>query len=297
MIAKRETPNSGTSLAHQVAQKRGAVRNKTKKNGEKTKLIMKKTLTIIGLAVATLAGAQAQVLINNFSAYSENFNAMGNSTTATLPTGFRVNTTANWSTGTSATTQAAGTSGTGILTGTSSGGTYNFANGVTASSTDRSLGFLTSGSFSSPRTIAFAFTNSTGSTLTGLDLAWDYEKSRSGSRAFDWTFFHGATATAINTAAASGNQSYAADASNTVISNPPTSISKSFSLTGLSIADGTTYYLAWTYTGLLGATNAQALSIDNFSLTAVPEPSTWALIGIGSAFMLWNLRRKRSLKA
>lgn len=32
---------------------------------------------------------------------------------------------------------------------------------------------------------------------------------------------------------------------------------------------------------------------DNFSVTTVPEPSTWALIGLGSTFMLWNLRRHR----
>lgn len=32
---------------------------------------------------------------------------------------------------------------------------------------------------------------------------------------------------------------------------------------------------------------------DNLSITTVPEPSTWALIGLGSTFMLWNLRRRR----
>jgi hypothetical protein len=205
---------------------------------------------------------------------TQNFDGIGTSATATLPTGFRVNTTANWSTGTSATTQAAGTTGTGVLTGSSSGGTYNYANGITASATDRALGFLTSGSFSSPRSILFAFTNNTGGIIDNLTINWDYEKYRSGSRAFDWTFFHGATATAISTAAATGNQSYAADANNNVIFNPPSSTAKSVSLTGLSIADGSTYYLAWTYTGSGGSTNAQGLGIDNFSLSFTPPTPT-----------------------
>jgi hypothetical protein len=37
----------------------------------------------------------------------------------------------------------------------------------------------------------------------------------------------------------------------------------------------------WTYTESLG------------TLTVIPEPSTWALIGVGSAFVLWRLRRRR----
>jgi uncharacterized repeat protein (TIGR02543 family) len=211
------------------------------------------------------------------SASTENFNGMASSGTATLPTGFKVNTSANWSTGTTVTTQAAGTSGTGILSGSSSGGTYNFANGVTASSTDRALGFLNSGGFSSPRSVLFAFTNNTGSTVTSIDISFDFEKYRSGSRAFNWTFFHGATATAVSTAASSGDQSYSADANNTTISNPPATTSKSFSVTGLSIATGSTYYLCWTYTGVGGSSNGQGIGIDNFSITlngappAIPE--------------------------
>jgi hypothetical protein len=179
-----------------------------------------------------------------------------------------------------------------VVASNSAGGVINWANGVTASSTDRSLGFLTTGSFTSPRTIVYAFTNNTGFTITSINLAWDYEKSRSGSRAFNWTFFHGSSATNVNTAATAGDQSYAADANNTVVSNPPLSVSKSFSITSLSIPDGTTYYLAWTLTGVSGSTNGQGLSIDNFSLTAIPEPATWALLTLGGMALL--IRRKMS---
>jgi len=207
------------------------------------------------------------------TAFTQNFDTMGSGGTAALPTGFRLNATAIWSSGTTATTQAGGTSGTGALTSSSTGGSYNFANGVTASSTDRAVGFLTSSSFGSPRAIIYAFTNNTGATITGLNIAYNYEKYRTGSRAFNFTFVHGSSAsTALSTSATEGDQAYAADGGNAVV-NPPTSVSKSFSLTGLSIANGSTYYLAWNYAGVGGGTNAQGLGLDNFSITAVGNSS------------------------
>ncbi len=224
-------------------------------------------LSIFGVALALFSlESVAQVSITTAgSAVTQNFDGLGSANNASVPAGFKIGT--DWSTGTTVVTAAAGTSGAGILTGTSSGGVYNFANGVTATATDRALGFLSTSGFSSPRSIVYAFTNNTGATITSIDLAWNYEKYRSGTRAFDWTFFHGSTSTAT-TAANPGDQSYAADANNTVISNPPAATAKSFSITGLSIANGATYYLRWTYTGVAGSTNAQGLAIDDFSITA-----------------------------
>ncbi|MCL9803911.1 choice-of-anchor D domain-containing protein [Flavobacterium amniphilum] len=209
-----------------------------------------------------------QIVIPNATPVTQNFDGIGNSATAVLPTGVRVNTTANYSTGTAATTVAYGTSGAGIVGGASGGGCVNWANGVTASSTDRSLGFLSSGGYSSPRSIIIAIQNTGSANITDLAISFDYEKYRSGTRAFDWTFFHGANATNVNTAVAAGNQSYTADANNTTISNPPTAINKSFTITGLSIAPSGLYYLCWTYTGAGGSTNSQGLGVDNLSLTA-----------------------------
>ena len=218
------------------------------------------------LLLTTITTAQALL---TGSSYTQNFNAMGSSGTAALPAGFRIGT--EWGAGTTATTQAAGTTGTGVLTGSNSGGAYNFANGVTASSTDRAIGFLNSGSYTSPRSIILRIDNNTGATITALTVAFDYEKYRSGSRAWNWNFFHGSTSTA-STAAAAGDQAFAADANNTVIFNPPTTTSKSVSLTGLSIANGGSYYLRWALTGNGGSTNGQALGIDNVSITVPPPP-------------------------
>lgn len=209
--------------------------------------------------------SRAQISITSTgTVFTENFDAIGNTATAPLPSGFKIGT--DWATGNTATTLAAGTTGTGAITGTSSGGAYNFANGITASSTDRAVGFLSSNGYSSPRSIILKITNNTGGTITDLAISFDYEKYRTGTRAFDWTFFHGNTTTAAS-AATAGNQSYIADAANAVV-NPPTTISKTFSLTGLSISTGTDYYLRWTYTGSGGSSNSQGLAIDNFSITA-----------------------------
>jgi hypothetical protein len=204
---------------------------------------------------------------------------MGTSATATLPTGFKIGT--DWSSGTTATTLAAGTTGTGVLTGSSGGGVYNFANGITASATDRALGFLNSGSFTSSRSIVLAITNNTVSTITTLTISFDYEKYRSGTRAWGWTFFHG-SATAPVTAATTGDQAYVADASNTVISNPPTTTSKTVTITGLSIAPGSNYHLMWTLTGVGGSTNGQAIGIDNFSITATAADATLSGLAISA---------------
>ncbi|HLO74550.1 MAG TPA: choice-of-anchor D domain-containing protein [Flavobacterium sp.] len=227
------------------------------------------------LLITTLFSALSwgQISIPNTTPIVENFNSLGTSATATLPTGIRVNSVSNYTTGLSATTVAYGSTGAGVVTGTSGGGCVNWANGITASSTDRALGFLTTGSYTSPRSIILAFQNTGSTNITDLAISFDYEKIRSGTRAFNWTFFHGSIATNVNTSATAGDQTYAADANNTTISNPPSVINKSFSLTGLSIAPGAVYYLCWTYTGLAGSSNSQGIGIDNLSITATFAPA------------------------
>lgn len=233
-----------------------------------------KLISVFTLIAFAHHSSKAQINITTIGTpVSQNFDAMGNSATATLPNGFRVGAeNPTWLNGTSVTNYAAGSSGTGILSSTSAGGTYNFANGVTATANDRSLGFLTSGLYSSPRSIIIQVQNNTGITITAFNIAWSFEKYRSGTRSFEWTFSHGIDG--VNwTANSIGDQSYAADANNTTIFNPPMETNKAFSLTGISISQGGFYYFLLTFTGIGGSTNGQAIGIDNFSVTAVDIPT------------------------
>ncbi len=207
-------------------------------------------------------------LTNLGIAVSENFNSMSTSGTASLPQGFKVSASSpDYTSGSSTTTLAYGNTGTGAVASTSSGGVINWADGATVSATDRSLGFITTGSFTSPNSIILKIYNNTGSTVSSLNIGFDYEKYRSGSRQYNWTFFHGST-TNPTISATSGDQSYAADAGNTVISNPALTTNKIVAISGLNILNNSAYYLKWTYTGLAGSSNSQGIGIDNFSLNA-----------------------------
>jgi hypothetical protein len=191
-----------------------------------------------------------------------NFNSIGSSPTAVLSSGFKTGT--DWSAGGTVTTLAYGTSGVGIVS--TGGGYINWTNGDTATSTDRAIGMLNTGSFTSPKSIILAIQNNTGATATDLYVTYDIEKYRSGSRIWDVTFFHGSSSTAT-TSAPAGDQNYPADINNTVVLNPPSSTSKSVALSGLSIPSGGIYYLRWTLTGNGGSSNGQGLGFDNIAVT------------------------------
>ncbi len=239
------------------------------------------TLVIALVILQVIAGkAFGQLSITGTSVFSENFNGIGSSATASLPSGWRAS-SATYSLATTTTGAAAGTSGTGVITGSSGGNIYNFANGVTASSTDRALGILNSGSFTSGKCIHLQVTNNTGSTITGFTINFDYEKYRSGTREWTWTFQTSTDGTTYGSAISSGGQTFAADASNTVVPTSPTTTSKTVSITGLSLANGSSYYLRWTLTGTGGSTNGQALAVDNFSIQACVPPTAQTLTGGG----------------
>ncbi|MBU6222131.1 MAG: autotransporter-associated beta strand repeat-containing protein [Planctomycetes bacterium] len=210
--------------------------------------------------------------------YAQSFDGMTNTATSALPSGwvFVSGTTPTWTSGTLATTtQLAGTVGSGTLSSSSAGGAYLFVNGTAATGTDKAIGFMSSNSFASPRSILFGMTNDTGSTISALDVGWIYEKYRNGTRAFDWKFYgsaDGSTWTSIS----GGDKSYPADAAIAPIPVASSTVSP-LRISGLSVTAGSPYYLRWDYAGLAGSSNAQALGIDTFSL--VVSGSTPAVYG------------------
>ena len=306
-----------------------------------TRLI--KRLSLISTFILSCNLVWAQVSITQLSTpYTQDFNSIGNSKNATLPTGFLygsdwgISTTNNFTVTTGAVGSSAGT--TGLSGGSGSPAFYNYANGDSASSTDRAIGFFTNGTYKSHRSILYAFTNNTGSVVTAINVGWNYEKYRNGTLGSTWKFYHGSAtnsftlntvadtassspglrfsnttgvisgmmvASAIgispntvvtsilspkvginvntvalipsgtpitfsstaNTSATAGDTSYAADLDLSIV-NPPTSGAKKFTISGLTIPDGGTYYLRWTYySGSTANGNGKALGIDDFSIS------------------------------
>lgn len=179
--------------------------------------------------------------------YTQNFNSMSGST---LPAGFTIN-------GSGSVTRTAST-----LNGSSAGGSYRFDNG-----SDAAIGVLHSGSYSGGG-ISLQLRNTSSDYISGFTITWNYEKYRSGTRAYNATFSGGTD----------GDQAYAADSSTGTQYFPPQQTPKSVTITGLNIAPNGTHTVSWSITGVGGSSNAQALGIDDVTITAIPAASSLSTI-------------------
>jgi hypothetical protein len=262
--------------------------------------------TCSAIVSATMLAAVSSASAALVPLYSQNFDGMTPTpfgtnwdNQAALPTGWKFDGGASpafgSTTATTAVTKIGGTSANPLTTtdwqalhSVASGGAYLFVNGVAASGTDKAIGFLTTGSYTGTRSIMFRYTNNTGYDISSFTASWDYEKYRDGTRSHDWTFFSSTNGTNW-TAVTAGNKSYGANNNASTVHNPPLADSKSDIAIATSVANGASLYFRWTYTGS-GNTSAQALGIDNFSLTGVPAPGAAALIGL--AGLITTRRRK-----
>ncbi|HEV7782618.1 MAG TPA: hypothetical protein VGO58_15190, partial [Chitinophagaceae bacterium] len=237
-----------------------------------------KRIYILLMMIFAVSGVWGQINITSTGTpFTENFDAMlGTSATATL--------TANqWraASNTGGTTWAganlfATTQSGGTAVAVTAGGFYNYGNGIAASATDRALGFLSSGTApwpgtsATPLSIYAQYTNATGATIAQFDGSFDIEKYRNGTNAqgFNILFYYsldGNTWTVVGSA----SQNFPFNANNNAV-NPATTTPRTFSISGLNIANGANFYLRWSYFVAAGvtATNAQGLGIDNISVTA-----------------------------
>lgn len=287
---------------------------------------MKKLLTVATLLFAAQihqAAAQATAVslttsnttaVDNNYTYTENFDDIVTGPTSSIATaapGWSF-----WRSGTSsvqpsyslagsnttAVTTNAGTIGTGVVSSSSGGGAYLWVSGTLASGTDKSIGFLSTGSYPGTTTAApgqtlallFGFQNNFGNTITNLDLNWNFERYRQGSRTQGWEFY--SSSDGVNWVAnTNGNQTYTGSNTTTVY-NPPESIAESVTLSDLNIQDGESYYLRWSYVTTGSWSNAQGLGIDDVAITAsvVPEPTTALLAGGGLLCVYFFLRRRKT---
>ncbi len=219
---------------------------------------MKKLLTIIGLAAVSLSGVQAQTLIGYW-----NFNALSIATASAPGSG-----------GVPNTITADSGSGTLTLAGSWDGLVDDFGgstiNALNSDAAEESLSLVSNagnGSF-----IEFSFSTLN---LTDIKVTFATRGTSSGYNGGQWSYStDGANFTnfGVNTATTS------------------TSFALADSGTTAGINNLGTAYLRYT---LSGATSTSGNNrIDNLQITGVPEPTTVALIGFGTAFALMRIRRR-----
>ena len=220
-----------------------------------------------------LGGGSGSIILTTLgSASAQNFDTLAN-------TGSTNNLTINgWylnETGTAANNNGQYQAGTGS---NNAGDTYSF--GAT-SSTDRAFGGLLSGTLNP--TIGAQFTNNTGSTVTSLDVSYIGEMWRAGvtnRNAADRLDFQLSTnATSLTTGTwvdynsldyNSSNINATAGALNGNTAGNRTTLS--FSITGLNIANGASFWIRWLDSDI--ASSDDGLAVDDFSIT----PNTTAAL-------------------
>src|SRR6266851_2072414 len=148
------------------------------------------TATIVLVAAMSVYLVLAAISLSTSIVYTQNFDGMGTSATATLPTDFRVDklstvrTLGTFAAAATATSLAGGAN----LSSSASNGIYNFGSGTTTTGTDRAVGFLSSGTATFSGNLYAQLVNNTGGNLSGLQISYDVEKYRNGSNAAGFRF-------------------------------------------------------------------------------------------------------------
>jgi endonuclease I len=244
----------------------------------------------ISFILAALVGlfAQAQVSITNIGTpYTQDFNSLANTgtTNTALPTGWLFS-----EAGTGANTTYGADNGA-----TTAGNTYSYGS---TGNTERAFGSLQSGNVAP--TLGVGFVNNTGVPITTLTINYTGEQWRVGvaSRTIADTlnFQYSTDATSLTTGTW-------VDENNLDLASPTLNVAagavdgnaaanrtaKSFTIVGLNIADGASFYLRWADYNI--ASSDDGLSIDDITITfngtidpPCAEPTAQATsLSIGSA--------------
>ncbi|MCC7515665.1 MAG: hypothetical protein IT212_13330, partial [Bacteroidia bacterium] len=224
----------------------------------------------------------AQIVLDGTAAYSQDFNSLANSgTSSVVPSGWFFS-----ESGTNANTTY--TAGTGS---SNTGDTFSFG-----TTTDRAFGGLLSGSL--VPTIGAQFQNNTGADITQLPIQYFGEQWRLGAtgRTDRLDFQYSLDATNLSTGTwidvdqldfnAPNSTGTVGALDGNVVANR---VSIQFMVTGLSIANGSTFWIRWTDFNASGADDG--LAIDDFSIDNVlpVELTSFSAATIGSTVKLsWN---------
>jgi hypothetical protein len=250
------------------------------------KRIMKCLLSISLMCAASRLAAQ--VILTDID-YQQDFDSLewaGNSNT-TLPAGWGF---VESGAGADATYRA----GTGSST---TGDTYSFGSDA---STDRAFGTLQSGSV--VPLIGAEFLNSSGNPITGLQVFYTGEQWRLGTAdrsdrldfqySLDATSLTDGTWVDVDALDFSSPNTAATGALDGNAAGNRTALDATIS--GLAISDGSTVWMRWTDFAASGSDDG--LGIDDFRISAVPEPRAYALV-MGLALLGFAACRRRQTRA
>ncbi|HKQ08912.1 MAG TPA: C25 family cysteine peptidase [Blastocatellia bacterium] len=247
--------------------------------------------TVALVAMLSIAIVQAAISLSTSTPYTQNFDSMGTSATATLPTDWKVDkqsvvrTVGTYAAAVTATSLAGGAN----LSSSAANGIYNFGSGTTTTGADRAVGFLSSSSGTQSGNLYAQFVNNTGGNLSGLQISYDVEKYRNGTNAsgFSIQLYYSTDGSAWTSAGANFLTSFAganAD-SNGFATAPGATSSVSNQTLTVTIANGGNFYLAWNYSVTSGSTtsSAQALAVDNVSVLGIGGGGSTNPAGVGAA--------------
>ena len=265
-----------------------------KSNGPARSRTWRLVATVTLVALASVYVAFAAISLSTSIPYTQNFAGMGipltNPAPSALPADFRADTISAVRTlgvygAASAQTNRVG--GANVST-TAANGSYNFGAGTsTLGDADRAAGFISSGTATLSGNLYAQFVNNTGDALTGLSISYDVEKYRNGSNpaGFRYQLFYSFDGSTWTNAGPNFFTSFAPDADNSGFATAPGAAVPVSSTLNVPIANGASFFLAWNYSVTSGTTttNAQALAIDNISVSGVGGAVATDPAGTGAA--------------
>src|ERR1043166_3914231 len=248
---------------------------------------LRKWLFGILITLTFVVRSYATITLSYNVAYNQNFDSLASSGT---PAWTDNSTIAGWYSSRTAYTPSSDLG--------TSGGLYSYGVAGVNAITDRALGSLATGPSG---TIFYGAAFQVAATTTSLLIKYEGEQWRKGDNAntLAFAYFVGdptsvssgeagwTPVTGLNfTGPQSGSPNAALDGNAAANRS-----SISFTINGLNIASGSDVWIRWSDPDNAG--NDAGLAIDNFAITAVPEPAGWGLISGGALFAIFVLRARR----